>query len=103
MQPVQAVWIQEYADGDWETVHCQGDVIRTWRYDAEGLTSVEELPELDRTSAIASTTPVISFCVDETGGRMIYHQWHGVRAGHGCILACTKDGKWAAAKCGWKS
>jgi hypothetical protein len=103
MRPVRGVWIRQYRDGDWETVHCEGEVIQSWRYDADGLTTVDEVPELDRTSAIASKTPVISFCVDETAGRMIYEEWRGVLAGHGQILARRGNGEWVTEKCGWKS
>ena len=103
MRPVRGVWIRQYRDGDWETVHCKGEVIQSWRYDADGLTVVDEVPELDHASAIASATPVISFCVDETGGRMIYQEWHGVRAGHGCILTQTAKGEWVTEKHGWIS
>jgi hypothetical protein len=103
MRPVSGVWIRQYRDGDWESVRCKGEVIRSWKYDADGLTIVSDVPELDRMSAIASTTPVISFCVDETAGRMIYQEWHGVRAGHGCILARRGNGEWATEKHGWIS
>ena len=103
MRPARGVSIQQYRDGDWKTGACKGEVIQTWRYDADGLTVVDEVPELDRTSAIASTTPVISFCVDETAGRMIYQEWHGGRAGYGCILARRESGKWVLEKYGWRS
>jgi hypothetical protein len=103
MRPVRCVWIQEYRDGDWESPNCKGEVIRSWRYDADGLNVVEEVPELDQASPTASTTPVISFCVDETGGRMIYEEWHGVRAGHGCVLARSASGEWVTEKPGWIS
>src|SRR5262245_7179152 len=102
-RPVRGVWIQQYRDGNWDTVGCKGEVVRTWRYDDDGLTVVDEVPELDRTSAIASTTPVISFCVDEAAGRMIYHEWRGGRSGHGCVLARNQDGKWVIEKLGFKS
>ena len=103
MRPVRGIWIRQYRDGDWETMHCKGEVVQSWRYDADGLTVVDELPELDQTNAIASTTPVISFCVDEPAGRMIYQEWHGVRAGHGCILAHKGNGEWVTEKHGWIS
>ena len=84
-------------------MRCKGEVVSIWRYDSDGLMVVDEVPELDQTSAIASTTPVISFCIDEAAGRMIYQEWHGVRAGHGSILACSKAGKWVTEKRGWIS
>lgn len=103
MKSVQGVWVQQYRDGDWETVHCRGEAVQTWRYDADGFTHVDDIPELDKMSAIASTTPVISFCVHEAADRMIYEEWRGVRAGHGAILARQKNGEWAAERRAWIS
>lgn len=103
MNPVRAVWIRRYADGDWATAHCKGEAIQTWKYDANGLMCVDDIPELDRASAIASTTPVISFCVNDASNRMIYQEWQGVRAGYGCILARKTNGEWVTEKHGWKS
>lgn len=103
MRPVRCVWIREYRDGDWESAHCRGEVIRSWKYDADGLSIVEGAPESDQSSAIASATPVISFCVDETGGRMIYQEWRGARSGRGCVLARLASGEWVTEKNGWIS
>lgn len=103
MRPAQGVWIQQFADGNWEAAHCHGEAIQTWRYDADGFTPVGDVPELDKMSAIASTTPVVKFCVDGTGERMIYQEWHGVRAGHGCVLTRRTGGDWAAEGASWKS
>jgi len=94
MKPAEGVWVRQYADGDWQSAHCKGEVIQIWRYDATGFTSASEIPALDQTTAIASTTPVISFFLDEHTKRMIYQEWHGPRAGHGVVLALTKGGHW---------
>jgi hypothetical protein len=77
--------------------------MHVWRYDAGGLAEVDSLPDLDKTSAIASTTPVIEFCLDETGKRMVCTEWNGPRAGSGLILTLQKNGKWAAGGHGWIS
>lgn len=78
-------------------------MIRSWKYDADGLSVVERTPEFDQFRAIASTTPVISFYVDETGGRMIYQEWHGARSGRGGVLARIASGEWVTEKHGWIS
>jgi hypothetical protein len=103
MRPVQGVWVRQYRDGDWETAHCTGEPFQTWRYDAEGFTLVDDIPQLDTKSAIASMTPIISFCVDEAAERMIYQEWHGVRAGYGAILSRKKSGEWITERGVWKS
>jgi Ankyrin repeats (many copies) len=96
MKVVEAVWIFEYADGDLNTGVCEGEPKHISRYDANGLATVEKLPELDK-SAIASTTPVIHFYFDEATRRMIYEEWHGLRSASTFIMA-LKDGKWTAEK-----
>jgi len=103
MKPVTGVWICQYASADWDRAHCTGEAIRVWRYDAEGLTSVDCTPELDKSNAIASATPVISFCLDETAERMIYQEWYGLRAGFGSVLALNKGGDWVTEKHAWIS
>jgi hypothetical protein len=103
MKPIRAVWIRQYMDGDWENAHFKGEAARTWKYDADGLIVVDAMPEPDDASAIASTTPVVSFCADETGNRMIYVEWHGRRAGGGRILARKENGKWVSEKDAWIS
>lgn len=96
MKVVDGVWICEYADGDLNTGVCKCEPKRISRYDANGFTSVEKLPELDK-SAIASTTPVIDFYFDEATDRMIIKEWEGLRSGCTFIMA-LKDGKWIAEK-----
>lgn len=76
---------------------------QAWRFDANGLTPVDRLPELDKSSAIASTTPVISFCLDDMAKRMIYVEWNGLRAGSGAILALQKSGQWTMERHAWIS
>lgn len=99
---IRGVWIEQYWEGNWESGRLKGEAIQAWRYDADGLTVVERLPELDKSSPIASTTPVISFCVDESAARMIYQEWHGGRAGFGYILAHRGNGEWYPVTNGWK-
>ncbi len=98
MKPVSGVWIRQYATGDWDKTHFKGQVEQVWRYDANGFALVDHVPELDRSNSITSTTPVISFCLDEAARRMIYHEWTGGRAGFGAILALSEDGKWVTEK-----
>lgn len=100
---VSAVWICQYGSGDWQKAHCHGQVLHTWRYDGSGLAQVEHLPELDHSSAIASTTPVISFCLGQAAERMIYQEWNGGRAGFGALLALKSTGDWAVEKHAWIS
>ncbi len=46
----------------------------------------------------------MGFCLDDTGERMIYQEWNGLRAGFGAILVLKKDsGKWVAQGCSWVS
>src|SRR5258707_1188083 len=84
------VWIRQYATGDWDKTHFKGQVEQVWRYDANGFALVGHVPELDRSNSITSTTPVISFCLDEAARRMIYQEWTGGRAGFGAILALSE-------------
>jgi hypothetical protein len=102
MKPISGVWICQHADGDWDGAHCKGQPQQVWRYDDKGFAPVDHLPELDK-SAIASTTPVIRFCWNETVGRMIYTEWHGMRAGWGAILTRNKGGQWLVEKDAWRS
>jgi hypothetical protein len=102
MRAIGAVWICQHTDGDWARADCMGQPERVWRYDDSGLKQVDRLPELDK-SAIASTTPVIRFCLNETVGRMIYVEWHGLRAAFGAIMALNKDGQWIVEKDAWRS
>ena len=99
---IKCVWINEYSEGDWNTAPCRGKPIRIWRYEAKGLMRADERSELDH-SAIASRTPMISFCADAAAERMIYQEWHGVRAEHGSILVQKGNGQWATEKCAWIS
>lgn len=103
MKPASAVWICQYGGGDWDGAHCRGEVVQAWRYDASGLAPVEHMPKLDCSSAIASTTPVISFCLNEADGRMIYEEWNGPRAGVGAILAHKGTGEWMTERRAWIS
>lgn len=103
MKSASAVWICRHASGDWDGAHCRGEVVQAWRYDGSGLAQVEHLPELDHLNAIASATPVISFCLNETGDRMIYQEWNGPRAGFGAILALKGTGSWCTEKHAWVS
>ena len=103
MKPAQGVWIKQYREGNWQIAMCFGEVSQIWRFDGDGLTLVDRMPELDRESAIASTTPWIGFCVDETGDRMIYEEVRGVCAGHGCILARGQSGEWEVERHGFIS
>ena len=103
MVPASAVWIRQYESGDWDGAHCRGEVVQAWRYDTGGLAPVEHVPELDHSSAIASRTPVISFCLNEAGDRMIYQEWNGPRAGFGAILTLRATGAWSTEKHSWIS
>jgi hypothetical protein len=93
MVPVDGVWICRYADGDWKAAHFLGDPVQIWRYDGDGLKVVESLPQLDM-KQIGSKTPVLRFCVDETGWQMIYTEWHGGIAGRGWIMQANEAGRW---------
>ena len=80
MNAVHGIWICRYAEGDWNTAHFAGEPVQIWRYGSDGLKSVNSLPPLDLRS-YRSKTPVLRFCIDETGQRMIYTEWHGVPRG----------------------
>ena len=103
MQRISGVWICQYASADWSGVHCTGQVLSVWRYNSEGLTQVDRPPELDKSNAIASKTPVISFCLDEAAERMVYQEWYGLRAGFGAVLALDKKRKWVTERHAWIS
>jgi hypothetical protein len=104
MRPVDGVWICQHAKGNWATANCEGEPTQVWRFEGDDAVIVASLPDLDMTSATASTTPHISFCVDDAGKRMIYEEWYGGRAGMGSIMAIKKNGKWAEVeRGGWVS
>jgi hypothetical protein len=90
---VTGVWICEYAGSDLNTAVFTGKPKQIWRYDANGFELVEQLPELDKSTA-ASITPVIHFCVDETSRRMICQEWHGLRVAPAFIMVLEDNGKW---------
>ena len=103
-KPIQVVWIEQYEDdGDWDRPGCTGEVIRSWRYDADGLTPVDRIGEIDRHSHIASTTAIISFCVDNEVRRMKYAEWYGVLAGGGCTMKLEHGKGWIFEGSMWKS
>jgi hypothetical protein len=77
--------------------------VNVWRYNSGGLAQVDRLPELDESNTIASATPVIRFCLDETGERMVYQEWYGLRAGFGAILALNRKREWGTERQVWKS
>ena len=103
MKPVRGVWICQYSNADWEKVRCVGEIVQVWRYDAKGLIPVDSAPDLDKRNAIASETPVISFCLDESTKRMVYQEWYGLRAGFGSILKLNQREAWVMEKHGWIS
>ena len=81
----EVIYIAEYEHGNWDTAHCLGDPVRVWAYRGFELEELEAVGELDQKNAIASKTPLIRYCLDENGQRMIYTEWNGRRAGYGCI------------------
>ena len=93
LNPAEIIYICEYAEGDFEKAKCRGKPISIWQYDGSTFEQIEQVGDLDRSSAIASKTPVISYCINETTDRMIYTVWHGGRAAYGIILVSDK-GEW---------
>jgi hypothetical protein len=100
VRPLVVIWIEQY---EWDRDNWGCRVIRCWRYDANGLTRVDEIGEIDISSAIASATPVISFCVDPEDQRMVYSESHGRRAGGEWVLKLQEDGNWTSERMPWVS
>ncbi len=102
VKPVQVVWISQHETGDWEGARCKGESIRSWRFGSEGFTSIDEIGEIDM-STISSATPLIRFCLDSEAKRMIYNEWHGVRAGFGTVLRFEGENGWRPERPAWRA
>ena len=85
-RPADIIYIEEYNTGDWNMAHCIENPVRVWAYKGDEFEEIEAVDKLDKTNAIASRTPVIRYCLDENGQRMIYTVWYGIRAGNGHIM-----------------
>lgn len=94
---VTAIWICRHTDGDWDKAKLAGEPAEIWRYDGDGLTVVDALPTVDL------TTPVLRFCEDESGQRMIYTEWNGPLSAVGLVMRANEKGWWTVEKRAWMS
>ena len=103
-KPVDVIYVEQYDGGDWQSGRCVGEVVRAWKLDADGFEAIDAVGQLDRSSEIASATPVIRFHADAPPARMIYEEWHGARARYGVILKFDPARSvWATERAGWRS
>lgn len=84
--PADVIYVAEHEAGNWDTAQCVGDPVRVWAYRGDEFEQLDAVGELDQVNAIASRTPVIRYCLDENGQRMIHTEWNGRRAGYGHIM-----------------
>jgi hypothetical protein len=99
---VTAIWICRHIDGDWDKAKLASEPTEIWRYDGDGLTVVGELPTLDLGRSMSST-PVLRFCEDELGQRMIYTEWNGRLSAVGLVMRANERGWWTIEKRAWMS
>jgi hypothetical protein len=99
---VTAIWICRHTDGDWDKAKLAGEPAEIWRYDGDGLAVVDALPTLDLSRSMSST-PVLRFCEDESGQRMIYTEWSGRLSAVGLIMRANEKSWWTIEKRAWMS
>ena len=103
-RPVDVIYVEQYGAGDWASGRCQGKAVGAWKLDTQGFAAIDAVGELDRSSPIATATPVIRFHVDDPPLRMIYEEWHGGRAGYGAILRFDRSANaWQTERMAWRS
>ncbi|QDT96275.1 hypothetical protein [Gimesia aquarii] len=100
-QTVDAVFVIEYGSGDWEHPLCKGEPDQIWKYDGSNFVTIEEMPDLVHGS-ISTKTPIVRYCINNKGSKMILNTFYGYRSGIGTVLE-EKGGKWIRRGPAWRS
>ena len=103
-QPYTTIYVEQFRYADWVFGRCLKDRIQTWRYSGNLFENISSWGEVDSRSAVSSTTPVYSFCVNDDCSLMVFEEWHGRLSASGRMFRHdATSGKWKLQRRCWVS
>lgn len=99
IRPIKVIWIQQYSEGDGAKADISGDVIKAWKYDSDGLTSIDAIGQVDkpyfeRSQRKRSDTPIFGFSFNKESKRLVLNYWGGRLNGYGYSMIYKEGEGW---------